>query len=223
MWAWRARWCQLCDTWTTSWAPNPGVEAWFTDIMLAQCSSGSPWTLSQRVNWYLSISMNVCTMWWEVFATRHSCDELFLLLQDAKGTALRPRSELEPWLMQNVLCLVFCKMHITPMHPQLEGMVECYVTAVKEHRRKVVSQGLPVWYSEGSYVCTMICCFGLRLIKAAHDHMWQTLGKYCMNFLFFTLSRLALWPTQPPIQWVLEIISQWVKRHGAWSWPLTSN
>jgi hypothetical protein len=34
------------------------------------------------------------------------------------------------------------------------------------------------------------------------------------NFLFFTASRLAMGPTQPPIQWVPETLSPGVNRHG---------
>jgi hypothetical protein len=34
------------------------------------------------------------------------------------------------------------------------------------------------------------------------------------NFLFSTLSRPAVWPTQPPIQWVLSLFPRGVKRQG---------
>jgi hypothetical protein len=40
--------------------------------------------------------------------------------------------------------------------------------------------------------------------------------------LFFTPSRLALWPTQSPIHWVPERFLPRVKEAGAWSWPLIS-
>jgi hypothetical protein len=43
------------------------------------------------------------------------------------------------------------------------------------------------------------------------------------NFLSSTSSRPDLRPTQPPIQWVPEALSPWVKRQGAWSWLFTSN
>jgi hypothetical protein len=43
------------------------------------------------------------------------------------------------------------------------------------------------------------------------------------NFLFSTSSRLALAPTQPPIQWVLGAFSPRGKAAREWSWPLTSN
>jgi len=38
--------------------------------------------------------------------------------------------------------------------------------------------------------------------------------------VLFTVSRPALEPTQPPIQW--EPGALWGKAAGAWSWPLTS-
>jgi hypothetical protein len=41
-------------------------------------------------------------------------------------------------------------------------------------------------------------------------------------FLFTTTSRLALGPTQPPIQWVLGALSLGCKVAAAWIWPLTS-
>jgi hypothetical protein len=34
------------------------------------------------------------------------------------------------------------------------------------------------------------------------------------NFLFDTMSRLTLGPTQPPVQWVLEVLSLRVKQPG---------
>jgi hypothetical protein len=40
--------------------------------------------------------------------------------------------------------------------------------------------------------------------------------------LLDTVSRPALGPIQPPIQWVSEIISPAGKATGAWSWPFTS-
>jgi len=40
-------------------------------------------------------------------------------------------------------------------------------------------------------------------------------------FLFATVSRTALGPIQPPIQWVPGGLSLGSKAAGAWSWPLT--
>jgi len=40
--------------------------------------------------------------------------------------------------------------------------------------------------------------------------------------LFTTVSRMALGPTQPPIQWVLGGSFSEGEVVGAWGWPLTS-
>jgi hypothetical protein len=55
--------------------------------------------------------------------------------------------------------------------------------------------------------------------------LWECLGHHVMDvgklevhnlgfFLFITASRMALGPTQPPIQWVPEALSLGVKRPG---------
>jgi hypothetical protein len=47
---------------------------------------------------------------------------------------------------------------------------------------------------------------------------WRGLG----IFLFTIVSRTALEPTQPPIQWIPGALSLGVKRQGLWTWTLTS-
>jgi len=42
------------------------------------------------------------------------------------------------------------------------------------------------------------------------------------TFLFTTVSRMALEPTQPPIQWAPGGSFPGGKAAGAWRWPLTS-
>jgi hypothetical protein len=42
-----------------------------------------------------------------------------------------------------------------------------------------------------------------------------------LGVFLFTMSRLALGPTQPPIQWDQGLLL-WGKAAGVWSWPLTS-
>jgi hypothetical protein len=124
---------------------------------------------SQGVNRYLLISMNFCTMWSEVSAVLHSYDELFLLLQDAKGTALQPRPELGA--MTHAGCVVVPGI--------LQDAHHSYVSTIGWHGRMLCdnsrgaseeggfdSQWLPVWFSEGSYVCAVTCCFGLPPIES---------------------------------------------------------
>jgi hypothetical protein len=48
------------------------------------------------------------------------------------------------------------------------------------------------------------------MIEVLGFDSWQGLG----IFLFTTVSRMALGPTQPPIQWVLGAISLGVKQPG---------
>jgi hypothetical protein len=44
----------------------------------------------------------------------------------------------------------------------------------------------------------------------------------CKIFLFSTVSRPILGPTQPPIQWAPGALSPTGKKAGPWSWSLTT-
>jgi hypothetical protein len=114
-----------------------------------------PFPLSDQGNQYLLIAMDYSTKWPEAYAlpnqeastvaevlvTNFFCRFGILLeLHNDQGRNFESR------LLQEILQhLGVSETCTTPLHPQLDGMVECYIKIVEEHLRKVVTSHQRDW------------------------------------------------------------------------------
>jgi transposase InsO family protein len=106
-----------------------------------------PFPMSDQGNRYLLIAMDYFKKWPEAYAipnqeastiveavvTNFCCFGIPRELHRDQGC------NFESHLLQEILqCLRVSKMHTTPLHPQLDGMVERYIKTVEEHLWKFV-------------------------------------------------------------------------------------
>jgi hypothetical protein len=101
-----------------------------------------------------------------------------------RGLHINQGQYIKSQFLQEVLqCLRLCNMQITPLHPQMESMVDWYVTTVEENLKKVILMhhrdwkgrlhssswptnhpltrpqevSLSAWWSGGSSICLVTC------------------------------------------------------------------
>jgi len=71
--------------------------------------------------------------------------------------------------------------------------------------------------------CTRSCGSSVSIVSNyGLDDREFDLRQRQMIFLLASVSRPGLTPTQPPVQWVLGVVSRGWSAAGAWHWPLTT-
>jgi hypothetical protein len=194
------RWCQMCDICAASRGPQTrhrgqmhqyNVGAPFERIAI---DGAAPFPWSDRGNRYLLIAMDYFTKWPEVYAIPNQeastvaevlVNNFFCRFRIPRELHSDEGRNFESRLLQEVLqCLGVSKTRTTPLHPQLDGMVERYIKTIEEHLRKVVAQHQRDWNER-------LPLFLLAYRAASHD----TTGLTPSSLVFGRELRPTVWST----------------------------